>query len=920
MPSSHVRSLSPGRPTRRPTTPAADPFTRRLAAKLHPPATTQSQVPRLALCDDVCRLSTARLVLVRAPAGFGKTTAMSQCRARFEDQGVDTAWLTLDAADNDPSRFVTCLAAALTAIVRGRTRHIASGASRPQTELAGVEAIDHLASRERDIVVFLDDVEVIHDAAVLSLLAEMIERLPQKGRLVLGSRGLPELGLGRLRARGELLELDTDRLRFTFEETSEFLQRRRQLPLLAPDLLSLHEKADGWVTALLLASLSLERRDARSEFIRQFSGSNKAVTEYLVDDVLSRQTPRVRQFLLRTSILRQLHAPLCDALVTEGGSAETLQMLVAANLFVTPIDGDDDDSKGYRYHALFASFLKAQLEREQPHAAGALHLRASRWYEAQGRPVPAIDHAIEAGSVDHALTLMSLHAEDLLAEGRLRLLTRWFAAIPEAALADRSDLQVVRAWALCFTQGPWDALALLERLNSACADRETTIKLLALRPALFAMMDRYEEAWVAGTEGLKHLPQADSFPYAVLCNAMAHIHFVHGRYPEARRQLDLARQAQGRHASRFNVMYSESVEGLIDLQEGRMRQAAARFRMAVHATPHANTSGVGGNAWAGVLHALAVYESDDLAQAERLLHVYVPLARDVGLPDHMILGYAMLARMAFSRGDIDRTFQWLIELEYLGHQRQLPRVAASARLERARIFLIQGHAAAAAEELRRAHASGIWERLTPFRLPTDSEDYRVGALRWQALAGDARQAVDALQAEIARSRAASSHRRALKLRLILAIARHRDDSDPALAGLREALEEAFDEGLRRLVVDEGPLLGALVRRLADQETQRTARCGPLFADYLLRLCEGFGIDASLPPVATDRRLPLEPLTPGELRVLGLLAEGDSNAVMADRLCVTDSTVRTHLRNINGKLNVTSRTQAIAVARKLGLMG
>ncbi len=883
--------------------------------------TSPSQVLRLSLRDEICRGSPSKLVLVRAPAGFGKTTVMSQCRAQLEDKGVDTAWLTLDPADNDPSRFVTCLAAALASIVVGRTRRASPvSPAGHAAKSAGIEAIDRLAAHAFEIVFFIDDVEVIHDAAVLSLLAEIIERLPQKGRLVLGSRGLPDLGLGRLRARGQLLEIETDRLRFSFEETSEFLQLRRQLPLLAPDLLRLHEKTDGWVTAIWLASLSLERRDGHGEFIRRFSGSNKAVAEYLVDDVLSQQPPRVRRFLLQTSILRHLHAPLCDALVTDGGSAGILEMLVAANLFIAPIDSDDG-IRGYRYHALFASFLRGELEREQPQAASALHRRASRWYESQGRPVPAIDHAIEAGSIDHALSLMSQHAEDLLAQGRLRLLTRWFAAIPESALADRPGLQVVRAWALCFTHGPWDAMALIERLDvKTTADAQTATRLLALRPALFAMMDRYEEASIAGTDGLKHLPQENSFAYAVLSNAMAHIHFVHGRYPEARRQLDLARQAQGRHASRFNVMYSESVEGLIDLQEGRMRQAAARFRMAVHATPHENTSGAGGNAWAGVLHALAVYESGDLVHAERLLHVYVPLARDVGLPDHMILGYAMLARMAFSRGDIDRAFQWLIELEYLGHQRQLPRVAASAQLERARILLMQGHAPAAAEELKRAQASGIWERLAPFRLPTDSEDYAVGRLRWEALAGDARAAAAALQAEIDRARLASSHRRALKLRFLLAVARQRSEAErAAMTGLREALQAACQEGVVRLVVDEGPALGVMVRALADRETQRSALRDPLFADYLLRLCEGFGIDASIPAFAVEPSLPLDPLTPGELRVLGLLAEGDSNAAMARKLFVSDSTVRTHLRNINGKLDVTSRTQAIAVARKLGLV-
>jgi len=889
-----------------------------LETKLSPPAIAPTQVLRAAICERIAATA-VKLVLVRAPAGFGKTTAMAQSRERIEAQGIATAWITLDRADNDVSRFLGSLAEAALRL----------GAEEPRGHTP-FDAVAALAAHEAPFALFLDDFEVVQEPAVLGLVREIVEHLPRGGKLVIGSRGLPDLGVGRLRARGQLEEIDTDRLRFSLEETGAFfgLRRHQALRALAAEQLSqLHRKTEGWIAAIWLASMALERHGAETGFVERFSGSDRAVADYLAEDVLAHQPPEVREFLLRTSILRQLDASVCQALHPRADGAAILERLAAANLFLTPVSGGEGSESAWRYHSLFADFLRARLAREMPGEIARLHLAASGWYESRERPVPAIDHAIEGGDHPLALGLLDRYAGRFLEQGRMRMLARWFSAIPEHQLRAHPGLQPIALWATCFTHGPWEAMQQLER--SGCLDsptREVRASAQTLIPLLLAMQDRHDEAYEAGRLSLARLPTGLAFADSVLLNAMAHILAVRGDQHEAQRLLDAARREQG--DSTFNRMYTESLAGLFDLHEGRLRQATARFRMAVDSTHAVSYNHSHGNAWAGVLYAGSVYEANQLQQAEHLLNVYLPLARDVGLPDHMILSHVMRSRIAFHAGDIDAAFQALTELEYLGHQRQLPRVAAGAKLERSRILLLQGNGPASRDELARAGDEALWERERRQRLPAHDLDYlALARARWEIAFGDARAALAAIDAELHAALAAARVRRALKLRLLRAMALLRTgDAAQAVEEAGAVLKTASQEGFVRLILDEGPAAGGLVQRCAAaMQEGAVAHQGsgdPILGEYVQRLLEAIG-PVALPEPADGRTVAVagetlrEPLTRKEIRVLQLLAEGYSNGAMAEKLFVSDSTVRTHLRNINMKLDAKSRTQAVAIARRLG---
>ncbi|HMN82290.1 MAG TPA: LuxR C-terminal-related transcriptional regulator [Burkholderiaceae bacterium] len=875
-------------------------------------------MPRSALVDAVVQ-SPARLVLVRAPAGFGKTTLMAQVRQRLMAAGIATAWLTLDSADNDPSRFLAYLARALDELLPqegGLDPAIVPGTPLGEVALALMERASAL---QFPFAFFVDELEVVRSPGVMALLTQLLESVPVGARLVIGSRTVPDLRLARLRASRQLLEIGVHKLRFSLDETRQFFATLGSQPLGNEELGILHAKTEGWAAALWLASLTIERHEHRRDWIVSFSGTEENLAEYLAEEVLAQQPPEIRRLLLATSILREVSAPLCAALLPGMDSESILRQLASANVFLMPIDGRPGH---WRYHSLFASFLIAQLQR-QPAEVPQLHRAAAGWFIAQGRPVPAVDHYIAAGEVTRAVEVLQHEAMPLLMQGRLRLLTRWFDALPPAALREHPLLQVVYLWSTCFTRGPQAGLALMRTTGiERSADPEVKVHVAALQAAMLALLDRWEEAHAVGARSMHLLPSGSAYANGALVNVTASSAVVLGLFPEARQLLERARQVQGQAVSPFHRMYSETIEGMIDLIEGRLREARARFHLAVQSSQNASLDTAQGNAWAGLLYAASVYEADDLRQARRLLQVYLPLARDAWLPDHVILGYRLLSRIAFAEGEIDHAFQGLSELEYLGHERQLPRLAAAARLERARLLLLQGHHGAAAHELRSAGTPEIWRQVGARRhLGHEWEDPEIGLLRWEALAGDPRRAAAALEAAAALARRNGRVRRAFKLRLLHAVALARaGDDDGAQDLLMQVLQAGCAEGVVRMVLDEGEPMARLVAHA--QAALDPSQTGPLFADYLQRLRAAFGpLAADDPASAVPVPLPrlMEALTPKEIRLLQLLAEGYSNRAMTEKLFVSDSTVRTHLRNINGKLGANSRTQAVAIARRLGLI-
>jgi LuxR family transcriptional regulator, maltose regulon positive regulatory protein len=884
-----------------------------ISTKFSPPAVDAQQIARETLVETIIR-SSARVVLLRAPAGFGKTTLMAQARLKLQQSGATTAWLTLDSADNDLSRFLAYLTHAL---AKFRPKEISprstknESASVDEVAVALLERVNALTSK---FTLFLDGLESIRSPAVIAFIAQLLERVPSGSVVVMGAREVRVLKLAYLRANAQLLEIDTHKLRFSLDDVRDFFNARGA-QFGGEEIGILHSKTEGWAVALSFAWLALERHRDRKELIKAFSGTDDSLTEYLLEEVLASQPAEVRRLLLCTSILGEVSAPLCAVLLPDLDGGAILRQLAKADGLMVPIEGRPGH---WRYHGLLLSFLHGQLQCEMPEVVPSLHLAAARWFLAQGQPVPAIEHFIAACAPNEAIQVLRREAMPLLMQGHFLLLTRWFDALPQTK--QYPLLQVIHLWSMCFTEGPQAGLELMRSDGiEKSQDPEIKVHVAALQATMLSLLDRWEEAYAAGNRSLHLLPSDSAFANAALVNVTANSAVMLGLGQEARVLLERARQSQGQAASSFHRMYSETVEGLIDLRAGRLRQARARLRFAVQCTTTGSSlDTVRGNAWAGIFYAGSVYGKNDLQEAKRLLQVYLPLARDAWMSDHIVVGYRYLSRLAFAEGDVEKAFQSLSELEYLGHERRQPRLVGAARLARAHFLLLQGHYEAAAEELRSAGGPEMWRELGA----QDWEEPQIAQLRWQVHAGDACKAGAALELLALEAERKGRVIRSLKLHLLHAMALMRcGDDNRANETFLRVLRPACAEGAMRLVLDEGMLARRLVA--CAQARLDPARIGKTLVDYLQRLYTAFDPTDLVETLSTTgtKQLPqLEPLTPKERRLLQLLVEGDSNRALAERLNVSENTVRAHLRNINGKLGVSNRTQAVAMGRRHGLVG
>jgi LuxR family transcriptional regulator, maltose regulon positive regulatory protein len=438
-----------------------------VTTKLRVPRTRPTLVARPRLREALAIGEGRSLTLVSAPAGFGKTTLLAEWLGDRSEDERPAAWFSLDEGDNDPTRFLTYLAITLQKIEGGIGEGVLASLRSPQ--LPPVEAvvgalINELADVSGEITVVLDDYHLIDSEPVHEATAFLLEHLPENAHLVISGRTDPPLPLPKLRARDQIVELRAADLRFAPEEATAFLNNVMGLDLSAGDVAALEEVTEGWVAALQLAALSMRDRGDVLGFVESFSGSNRHVLDFLAEEVLERQPEGVREFLLTTSVLGRMTAPLCDALTGRVGGQEMLEKLERENLFVVPLD---DERRWYRYHHLFADFLRGSLTRERPGLVGELHLRASGWYDDNGLIAEAIGHAFSTSDHEHAARLVEKGIKETWRRGEFPTVLRWLEALPTEAKRRRPRLFPAHALALTLTGRPDDVESLLKEAERA---------------------------------------------------------------------------------------------------------------------------------------------------------------------------------------------------------------------------------------------------------------------------------------------------------------------------------------------------------------------------------------------------------------------------------------------------------------------
>jgi LuxR family transcriptional regulator, maltose regulon positive regulatory protein len=875
-----------------------------LATKLYVPSRRAKVVLRSRLDERLNEGLGRRLTLVSAPAGFGKSTLVAEWIARC---ALPVAWLSLDEGDGHPNRFLTYLVAALRNVAPGAGEGVLAMLDSPRPpplESTLTLLLNELAALPDTLVLVLDDYHSVDSQAVDDAVAFLLEHLPPRMHVVIATREDPALPLARMRARAELTEVRASDLRFTPEESAAFLGQVMGLDLSSSDVEALDATTEGWIAGLQLAAISLQGHDDAAGFIRSFSGSHRFVLDYLVEEVLGRQPPAIRDFLLRTSILDRLCGPLCDAVAPDPArpGQETLEQLDRANLFLVALDGE---RRWYRYHHLFRDLLRQRLTQAEPVASvDEIHDRASRWCEANNLDLDAFRHAAAGHDAEHAERLITGRAPSLQGRGAISSAEDWLLSLPAGALDARPSLRLSYADVLVDTGRTRGVEAMLAAAESALDTRpqdELTRPLLAwiarIRALLAFLEHRPDDMTVASERALELLP-ADS-------STRAFAAWAAGSARESRGERAAARQAYGEalsmsRAAGYRLGEMAASLGIAGIHEidTELRLAAATYEDTIRLAADLPFP------WISDAHlglARIRYEWNDLGAASASGETSLGLARQIQDNDRPVACLVLLARVRLAQGDAAEAARLLAEADAWVNEHDFARAAPSVADARAMLALRGGDVDAAT-------------RLA------DAFDLPLVRARACLAGGDAEGALAAL--EPARREAEVRAWPDARLRaLILQSLAQRAAGDPraALSLLEEAMRMAEPRGFVRLFVDEGPLMASLLREAAEQGLRRES-CLRLLAGFAADSPEGCpGAEASRGARPADASGLVEPLSRRELELLELIAEGLGNQDIADRLYVSLHTVKTHARNIYAKLGVGSRTQAAARARALGLL-
>jgi LuxR family maltose regulon positive regulatory protein len=890
-----------------------------LQTKLHPPPLRADALPRARLLErlrDSPRLGQT-LVLVSAPAGFGKTTLL--CAWAAEEQ-LPFAWLALDEADNDPTRFWMHCIAALQTVAPGVGKTVLPQLLAPEPpppEAIVTLVINDLAAHTETVRLVLDDYHLLTNDALHRALAFWLDHAPPNFQLALTTRADPSLPLARLRARGKMLELRADDLRCTADEAADFMNRAMGLTLSDAQVATLEKRTEGWIAGLQLAALSLRGARDAEQFIAAFTGSHRYVMDYLVDEVLAQQNERAQYFLLRTSVLERFNAALCDAVLRTADSAAQLAQLERANLFLVALD---EAREWFRYHHLFAELLRHRLQKSDPALIPTLHLRASEWFAEHDAPAEAIDHAFAAQDEERAAQLLNEHIATFNSRGEQATVRRWLERLPAEWIARNPLLALAQAHAFIWQHDMERATACVEQAEHALAlypdapwhdlargqIARSRVYIGGFHQDLQTIEDiaRHALEEISLTPGVRaEILQGLGLAYTA--------HQEHDRAAQAYADALEACRAGGEIYEPI-VLYANQAETL--LRQGRLTHALEKLEHALaHAAAH-HLQELPVNAIVHETLADVYHKRYDLAQGE----LHVARARQLCAQAHWtrMLYYCVIlsARFAVARGDFAQAQRELDDAHALAEKFALaPTVVKFSVITQVGLWLDTGKLDTAVKwaETRRADISP--SELGPLRA-------RVRVLLAQGNADAAMSLLTQLEALGAAQLSLESQ---ISLASFFAVAHaaqqnHRAAMDALPRALALAEPEQFVYALAYTGAALHPLLieyRAILEKHARPDDKAAHRLLE-FTDRVLAALSNSPISPLQSPVSS---LLSPPLTERETQVLQLMAQGMSNREISTRLHISIATVKKHSGLLFDKLGVKNRTEAVIRAQHDGLI-
>ncbi|MBA4208002.1 MAG: hypothetical protein C0454_00555 [Parvibaculum sp.] len=885
-------------------------------------AVSNNQVLRKFQLERLKNHTAVRLIVVQAPAGFGKTTLLRQYCARREAAGSAIAWLHLESYYSDPSRFLRLLCEAVLAAAEGDELP-----SLPDSSSASVQDfLRCVRAASDDLVIVIDNFEQAAHPGMEAVISQLVRVLPKGVQLCIGTRVVPAINLPRLQLREQAVVVNVEGLRFRANETAEFFRDFRDISEAEVD--RYQAATDGWPAALQCIRLSMRGRSPRARSLPA-SGVTPDLIDFLATDVFENLSAEFQRVLLEACMPERICPELLEHVSGRSDGADCLSEIEHLGLFLTPVDME---RRWFRFHTVFRQVLLTRLRREMSEAQVlALHKKIAGWYEAHGFNEEAILHYIEATDDEAAALLLNTIIERLVSEERLDLIVRY---------ADRLSLDILRKYpgilnAAIIAYGFRRDFAKANRivalrkteLERTGASREDWGVHSYTRIFPIAAQDHVAEIGRTGAEVMDQLAERQGLEYAVGLNARAYWLYLNSRFEEARDLLAQARALHDEAHNLFGLSYCEWIHANVLAAQGGNEEALKSLKQAyVHNEECAAASVTAGSVIAACL-AETLYEKNCIAEAETLLHDHLLLLEQQAIVEPLALAFLTMARIANLRGEEREAEEVLDRLMYLGHRYNLRRLVTYAKAELVRQATLAGDLDKARTRFA-GLASGESEGDDELMFHAgETEAQTVTEARLLILAGRHADARALLQPAVRKARLQRRMRRFMKLNLLLAISLNVEGQvNAARRALIEALRIGAPDQFIRLVLDEGPQAVRLLHeaRLALPKFPDLPQ-KDLLSAYLDRLLSEAGEFA---PVAMpeqvfddeDAGAPLlEELTEREREILRLVSNGFSNKALADRLSLSTNTVKWHLRNIFEKLQISNRMQAVSVARHFGLI-
>jgi LuxR family transcriptional regulator, maltose regulon positive regulatory protein len=883
------------------------------------PARFKGLVARPRLLAALSELPVKRLGVIKAPAGFGKSSLAATWAEKLEQTGNYVGWLTIDSDDDEATRFLFYVSQAL----HHACPDVGTGAIGlilennlidPTAILSSL--INDLAEIEDDVYLFLEDYHWLRASRIHQTVAYFLKHAPSHCHVVLTTRTEPPLPLATLRAQNQLIEIDSAALRFDMQETQAFLDSTKPGVLELPDVQLLQSKTEGWPAALrIISSMRSQSGFGLKEYVHNLSGSQRPIAAYLVE-MLDGLPVELVDFMLRTAILDRLSGPLCEAVTGSGSSRTVLASLAQRQMLLTPLD---NDGVWFRYHTLLAEYLRQRLKADRGAEVPELHRRAALWYASCELWTEAVQHAIAAGDPELGIGWIKNCAMALIKRGDLFTLLDWQRQFPDELMRGQCEVRLAIAWGLALALRFDEALQLATEIEGDIAatrlpDSNLLCECQAIRSVAIALKDDSERALPLAQVCVNG--SSDPWTANVASNVVRFGHMKAGDLKQFHATPWIPYSVEEDRRNLFASVYRHCLKGLAEERQIRLAAADGHYREGLRIAEQ----NVGPNSIAAALPASLIarikYEQGRLDEAEAWVIDRASLISSGTMLDCVWSTYFVLARVAAARRNFERARTILERAENQGVARDWGRLSAGAIAEQVRLYLDDGRldeAGACVDRLERL------ARKYPAPRPCawSEIEWYAKLARARLLGQQARpdEAISILQ-QLQREAEAMQHRQFLiciAIRLS-ALQLNTGKAAEAMSRFRRVLAACAAAGLYQSVLDEGPVISELLRTTREGESVKTDLIP--YVDRLLADLQRAGQDRSAP---TSGAQILSALSPRETGILTLIAEGLSNKEIARSLDIGPETVKSHLKSVFTKLGVERRAQAVSRAQTLGLV-